>query len=217
MAAGKTCWTSSHKIHRRRCPSEASNTYLMAKIRSGRSGFYLQVLGFALGAFLLSFALNLSFEGLSSGISLGFSLPLFLFVLVLGVAGDVAGLASARAKEESLLAMASRKVPGAREAVWFVRNAPRVSSVFSDLVGDVSATLAGALAVAMASRLRPLSTSPSGVFLTSGAVGLASLLCVGGKALFKPLALKYAETIILMLGKTRRLWLTVLGGTTTSR
>jgi hypothetical protein len=175
----------------------------MAKRKSGRSHLYLQALYLALGGSFLSFVMNLSFENVSLRIPLGYSLPLFLFVVMLGVASDAVGIAATRAKEEALLSMGSRRVTGAREAVWFVRNAPRVSSVFSDLLGDVSATLSGALAVAMVFRF----TGASSVYLTSGAVGAASFLAIGGKALFKPFALKYAESIILLLGKMRRLWL----------
>jgi hypothetical protein len=189
----------------------------MAKRKSRRTRFYLQVLWLMFGAFMLSFGLNLSFERLSQRVSLYFGAPMLVLVALLGVASDMVGIAAARAKEESLLAMGSRRVVGAREAVWFVRNASRVSSVFSDLMGDVSATLGGALAVAMVFQLRALFPALSSVFLTSAAVGLASVLGVGGKALFKPFALKYAEDIILFLGKVRRLWLAALGGTTKSR
>lgn len=171
----------------------------------------------AFGGFILSYSMNLSLESISEKIPLLFSLPLFLSVVVLGAISDAVGLASARAKEESLLAMGSRRVTGAREAVWFVRNASRVSSVFSDLMGDVAATLSGALAVAMALRMRGRFPDVGWAYLASGAVGVASFLSVGGKALFKPVALKYAETIILLLGKMRRLWLVALRGKSTRR
>ena len=184
----------------------------MAKRRSGRLGFYLQALGLTLAGLLLSFGMNFSLERLIDRISLGFTLPLFLGVILLGVASDAIGVASARADEQALLSMASRRVAGAREAVWYVRNASRVSSVFSDLMGDVSATLGGALAVAMAFRMRDTFPEASGVYLASAAVGIAAGLSIGGKALSKPFALKYAETIILLLGKMRRLWLAALGG-----
>lgn len=184
----------------------------MAKKRSGRIVFYLQVLGLFVAGFILSFGMNYSLEQIIDRISFGLTLPLFLAVILLGVVSDAIGIASARADEQALLSMASRRVAGAREAVWFVRNASRVSSVFSDLMGDVSATLGGALAVAMALRLRSSFPPASGVYLASAAVGVAAGLSIGGKALSKPLALKYAETIILLLGKIRRLWLTALGG-----
>ncbi len=178
-----------------------------AKKKRGRIGFYLQALGLSLAGFLLSFGMNLSLERLIDRISLGFTIPLFLGVILLGVLSDAVGIASARATEEALLSMATRRVSGAREAVWFVRNASRVSSVFSDLMGDVSATLGGALAIGVTLRLSDAFTSASATYLASAAVGFASLLSIGGKALSKPFALKYAETIVLLLGKVRRIWL----------
>jgi len=192
LAAGKACWTSRHKIYRNGCPSE----------RNMKNRLYLQAAYLALGGFALSLVLNFSYENLARRIPLGFSVPLFFLVVALGVAADAVGIAAARAKEEALLSMASRKVAGAKEAVWFVRNAPRVSSVFNDLMGDVSATLAGGLAVAMVLRFR----GPD-LYLTSLAVAGASFVSVGGKAMVKPFALKHAETVILLLGKLRRLWL----------
>lgn len=172
----------------------------MSKKRSNLEG----VLVFSLGAFLLSFVLNLSFERLSEAIPLILGVPLFLFVILMGIVCDAIGLASACAKEEPLLSMASRRIRGAREAIWFVRNASKVSSVFSDVMGDVAATISGALAVAMMYKVREWLSGIDLTVTVSLAVGLASMLSVGGKALFKPVALKYAESIILFLGKTRR-------------
>jgi hypothetical protein len=189
----------------------------MAKRRSGQSHLYLQALYFALGGFALSFGMTLSFEDLSQRIPLEYSLPLFMSVVLFGIVSDAVGIAATRAKEDALLSMGSRRVRGAREALWFVRNAPWVSSVFSDLMGDVSATLSGALAVAMAFRLRARFPGAGWAYFSSGAVGAASFLAVGGKALFKPFALKYAESIILLLGKMRRLYLGAFGGNTTRK
>lgn len=201
MAGGKACWTSSHKINCKRCPSEAIVTGMSRKKKERR--FATGTLFFALSAFLLSFVMNLTFERLAEAIPPAFGVPLFFFVVMFGIISDAVGLAGTRAKVEALLSMASRRVPGAREAVWFVRNAPKVSSVFSDLAGDVSATMAGALAVALVYRTRQFIFVDWAV-ATSIAVGIASMLSVGGKALFKPLALKYAESIVLVLGKVRR-------------
>ncbi len=189
----------------------------MAKKRTGRLTFYVQGLGLALAGFFLSVGMNYSLETLIDRIPLWFTIPLFLAVILLGVVSDAIGVASARATEQALLSMATRRVLGAREAVWYVRNASAVSSVFSDLMGDVSATLGGALAVAVAFRLRGYFPETSGIYLASIAVGVAAGLSIGGKALSKPFALKYAETIILLLGKIRRLWLAVLGGKSGNR
>lgn len=189
----------------------------MGKRKSRRNHLYSQALYLALGGFALSFVMNLSLENVTQRVPLGYAVPLFLLVVLLGVVSDGIGIAATRAKEESLLSMASKEVTGAREAVWFVRNVSRVSSVFSDLMGDVSATLSGALAVAVALRFRWRFPGAAWPYLTSGAVAAAAFLAVGGKALFKPFALKYAEAVILILGKIRRLSLGALRRKGTTR
>ena len=40
--------------------------------------------------------------------------------------------------------MAAHKVRGAREAVWMVRNAEKVSSICNDVVGDICGIISGA-------------------------------------------------------------------------
>jgi hypothetical protein len=176
----------------------------MSKNRRGKkSGLLLEVLALSFAAFLLSFVMNAAFEGISHGISLGVGIPLTLSVVGLGVISDGLGVASARAKEGPLLSMASRRIIGAREALWFVRNAAKVSSVCNDVLGDVAATISGALAVAVSFSVQAAYPDISWLLATSAAVGVASALSVGGKALFKPVALKYAESMILFLGRAR--------------
>ncbi len=181
----------------------------MARRKGNGQRHILQALGLALLAFILSFALNASFEELAQNISFYLSIPLFFFVIMLGIAGDGIGIASTRADEKALLSMASRNVKGAKESLWFVRNASKVSSVFNDVLGDVSATLSGALAVAIIYRIRFVFPWLNVLWLTSIGVGLVSALGVGGKALFKPVALRRSEGIVLFLGKIRRVFLRV--------
>ncbi|HHX10746.1 MAG TPA: hypothetical protein GX729_05205 [Firmicutes bacterium] len=171
------------------------------KERRNNNRHVIQALGLGFLAFLLSFVLNATFEELAKEISVYLSIPLFLLVIAFGILTDGIGIATAAADEKAVLSMASRKVSGARESLWFVRNAPRVSSVFNDVIGDVCATLSGALAVAMIYKVRPLFPSVNLVWLTSLGVGIVSALGIGGKALFKPFALKHAEGMALMLGK----------------
>ncbi|HHW17930.1 MAG TPA: hypothetical protein GXX30_03390 [Firmicutes bacterium] len=178
--------------------------------KSNKSAYILQGLWLGLGAFFLSSSMNAFLEKITENIPLEVGIPLFFAVVFLGIISDGIGLASARAKEESILSMASRKVRGARESLWFIRNASKVSSVFNDVMGDVAATLSGALAVATVYRFRHLLPGVSLVLLTSLGVGLASFLSVGGKAVFKPLALGHAESIVLFLGKVRYFFSRVL-------
>lgn len=157
--------------------------------------------------------MNLSLEQVSQRIPLGLSLPLFIMVVLSGVLADMFGLASTKAKESALLSMASRRIRGARESVWFVRNASKVSSVLNDMVGDVASALAGGLAVSAMYRIRDLGYVPwkNAAVMASAAVGLVSFLTVTGKALCKPLALRHAESLVLILGKVRYALMRIFG------
>lgn len=173
----------------------------MARNNRRANGVIAQALWLGICAFILSLLLNTFFESASRGVPLVLGVPLFFLVVALGVLSDGLGVASTRAKEGAMNAMASRKVSGAREGLWFVRNASKVSSVFNDLMGDVSATISGALAVSITIRLTEHLPGFGPVSVTSLGVGLASLLTVGGKALFKNYSLRHSEAIVLQLGK----------------
>lgn len=168
-----------------------------------KKGLFFSAMILGLGAFGISMAVNTSFETLAKDLPLSYSAPMLLFVVAAGVAGDVIGIAATRAKEPWLLSMASAKVSGAKEALWFTRNASRVSSVFNDLMGDVAATLSGALVVSMTYKMRIYFSPSYWLILTGIGVGLTSFLGVSAKAFLKPVTLRYAENIILLLGKVR--------------
>ncbi|HHY34152.1 MAG TPA: hypothetical protein GX510_00725 [Firmicutes bacterium] len=159
------------------------------------------VSAFLLGisALVLSFALNFFSDKVSFSLSPYFGVPFLLIVIALGIAADVVGIASARAREPALMSMASRKIKGARESLWFIRNADKVSSLANDLLGDVCATVAGGLAVGLSFRFAG-STRLTRPVLSALAVGLAAALAVGGKALMKGIALKRAESIMYRVG-----------------
>ncbi len=159
------------------------------------------VSAFILGisALVLSFALNFFSDRVSLNLSPYLGIPFLLVVIILGVAADVVGIASARAREPALISMASRKIKGARESLWFVRNADKVSSLANDLLGDVCATVAGGLAVGLSFRFAG-SAGLDRPVLSALAVGLAAALAVGGKALMKGIGLKCAESIVYRLG-----------------
>lgn len=180
----------------------------MVKNKKRKDNVWLRALGLSLWAFLLSILLGSVFESLEVPPELG--VPLLLFVVALGVITDGLGVASTRAKPEAMNAMASRRVFGAKEALWFLRNASRVSSVLNDVVGDVAATISGALAVAVTMSLAGSFKGFAFLPAASLGVGIASFLTVGGKALFKNYSLKHSESIVLLLGKAREVWLRLL-------
>jgi CBS domain containing-hemolysin-like protein len=74
-------------------------------------------------------------------------------IVLVGVVFDMLGLAAAAARETPFHAMASKRVFGAKNAIRIVRNAEKVSSVCSDVIGDIAGVLSGAGALAVSVQL----------------------------------------------------------------
>lgn len=145
-------------------------------------------------AFLLALFLSLPSQEIISRSSLYAALAILLLVVLLGVIFDMVGVAATAADEAPFHAMAAKKVPGARQAVYLVRHADRVSSLANDLVGDIAASVSGGAALALVYRLSAPEWAPL-------SLALVSALTIGGKAATKGLAMKYAIPMVLWAGK----------------
>ena len=95
-------------------------------------------LSFAL-SIVMSFVTSIFLQ--SAGIFLA---VLSLIVLVLiGIITDIIGMAVASANEQPFIAMASKRISGAKQALQLIRKAERVSSLLNDVVGDICGVISG--------------------------------------------------------------------------
>ena len=115
-------------------------------------------------SFVLSVVMSyISNEALNSAGTVLSFVVLFFFI-GLGIVFDMIGVAATSGTEKEFHSMAAHKVRGAREAVWMVRNAEKVSSICNDVVGDICGIISGAtgaLIVIGASTNAPFSNVPS--------------------------------------------------------
>lgn len=129
-----------------------------------------------------------------------------LVVLLLvgtGVLFDVLGTSVTAAEQSPLNAMAAKRIGGARQALWMVRNADRVANFANDVVGDVTGAVSGAAGATVALQLNAMMQGGSTALrLTTLAVlGLIAGLTVGGKAAGKTFALNNATDVVFIAGK----------------
>ena len=126
---------------------------------------------------------------------------ILLVIILVGIIFDIIGMAVATADEKPFHSMASRKVPGAQEAIRLLRNAERVSSICNDVVGDICGVVSGsASATIAASILANFDFSwPQLVSLLMSA--LAAGLTVGGKAIGKGFAVSSSTKIVHGVGR----------------
>ena len=125
---------------------------------------------------------------------------ILLVIIFVGIIFDIIGMAVASADEKPFHSMASRKVPGAHEAIRLLRNAERVSSICNDVVGDICGVVSGSASATIAALI--LSNAqvgwPRGISLMMSA--LAAGLTVGGKAMGKTFAVNSCTKIVHMVG-----------------
>lgn len=134
----------------------------------------------------------------SSGLVAAFAI--LLGIIFVGIIFDIIGMAVATASEKPFHSMASRKVPGAQEAIRLLRNAERVSSICNDVVGDICGIVSGTTsAVIVTALLRDLSTTS--VLISIGVTALISGFTIGGKALGKTVAIKDCTAVVYRVAR----------------
>jgi len=123
-----------------------------------------------------------------------------LIVLVsIGIVTDVIGVAVTSAPEQPFIAMASKRIAGARQALHLVRKAERVSSVLNDVVGDIVGIVSGSAGSVIAVYLVSLGMKSAVASMLIAA--FTSAFMIGGKAYGKGIAISNSERIVLFVGR----------------
>lgn len=133
------------------------------------------------------------------------TLAVQICIILLGVTADIIGTAITAAQETPFHAMAAKRMTGARQALWMVKNADRVSNFFEDIVGDIAGTVSGAAAATVAVEAANLLRAAGAPGLLERAtdylaVAMVAALAVGGKAAGKGLAIAHATSIVHRVG-----------------
>lgn len=130
---------------------------------------------------------------------------IMLFAVVfLGVVFDAIGIAAAAADEKPFHAMASEKVPGAKQAIGIVRQADRFSNFCNDVIGDISGIVSGAIAFAVVTQMVMQMQQPSSamqIAINTLLTAIVAAVTVGGKAFGKAFAISYANEIVFRVAK----------------
>ena len=160
--------------------------------------------------FVISLFLGIFADILSKNLSFIPALLVLVFIILVGIVADMAGIAIATADEKTLNAMAARKIRGAKEALSLVKNAEKATSIFNDVIGDIAGIISGAtgatigvyvigmLGDAVSSGNAPLKE----LLILSILSAMIASFTVGGKAAGKKYAIKNAEKIVYLVGKT---------------
>ena len=131
-------------------------------------------------------------------------LVLALFVL-LGIVFDVIGVAVTAADAKPFHSMAAHREKGAREALFLLKNAEKVSSFCNDVVGDICGIVSGSTAAVIVVRLQS-SFGTQSILLSIAVTALISGLTIGGKAIGKRIAMERSTGVVFSAAKLLRVF-----------
>lgn len=154
------------------------------------------VIGVSIGTFFSTMLVTYISDTLLAHTGLLISFLILFAIIAFGILADIVGVAVTAVNIEPFNAMAAKKLKGAKTAVSLVRNAPRVSNVCNDVIGDICGIVSGATGVSIATQLLRFYPPFNAVILSLVMSGCIACLTVGGKALGKDLAMKNSTSII---------------------
>jgi len=134
------------------------------------------------------------------------SLAGLLIIILIGIFADIIGTAVTAAQEAPFHAKAAKRVAGAKEGVFLLRNADKVANICNDVIGDIVGTVSGALGISIVVKI--ISNSP-GMNEFLGNIIMTALIAsftVSGKAMGKSIALGRANDVIFLVGRIMSRW-----------
>lgn len=127
-----------------------------------------------------------------------------LVIILVALFFDIIGVAATASDEAPFHSMASKGMRGARYAVWLTKNADRVNTFCTDVIGDISAIISGTAASVVVAEMVAMIASTRGSFienvLSVVVTCFVAAITVFVKALGKTFAIKNATKIIYKVG-----------------
>ena len=169
----------------------------MAKKKKSNTKWLITI---TLLAFIISFVFSLISEIALSKVNLILGIIILILFIGIGILFDMVGVAVTAGAESPLHAMSAKKIKGAKTAVSFKKNADKVSSFCNDVIGDICGIISGSAGVtitATISEIYDLNIFWVGLVITA----IIASLTIGGKALFKGIAMKNSNKIVYITAK----------------
>ncbi len=173
-----------------------------AKSLNKKEAFWVWPIKIFFLAVALSLLFSVSSELLMSGAGVVVSIICIIFFISVSVITDMIGVAVTACNPEPFKAMASRKVRGAKESLFLIKNADKVASLCADVVGDVCGILSGAAGTTILYHIiTDTSTEAYEIIIASLVSAIIAGLTIFGKAIFKRYSMNNCNKVILTLGK----------------
>ena len=176
----------------------------MSKKEKNKQGQQRWVLTVVCLSFVLSIVMSFVTSVFVESAGLLVALLSLIVLVSIGIVSDVIGTAVTSAVEQPFIAMASKRITGARQALRLIRKAERVSSVLNDVVGDIVGIISSSAGAVIAVYLTQVGVQSAVASMLTTA--LTSAFMIGGKAYGKGLAIENSGAIVLAVGRLMALF-----------
>ena len=126
---------------------------------------------------------------------------LLLFLITASILFDGIGVAVTSCDITPIVSMASKKVYGAKTAMWLVKNNEKVANVCNDVIGDIFGIISGACGAAIVVKLMMTLDESWQRWLTIGMSSIISALTIGGKAFLKNIAISNSKEFVMFVAR----------------
>lgn len=126
---------------------------------------------------------------------------LLLFLITASILFDGIGVAVTSCDITPIVSMASKKVYGAKTAMWLVKNNEKVANVCNDVIGDIFGIISGACGAAIVVKLMTTLDESWQRWLTIGMSSIISALTIGGKAFLKNIAISNSKEFVMFVAR----------------
>jgi len=126
---------------------------------------------------------------------------LLAFLILASILFDAIGVAVTSCDATPIISMASRKVYGARTAMWLVKNSGTVSSICNDVIGDIFGIISGACSAAVVVKIALTLGEEWQRWLTIIISAVVSALTIGGKAFMKNIAINNSKDFVMFVAR----------------
>lgn len=133
--------------------------------------------------------------------SLAVAFLVLLLIVGIGIVFDMIGVAITAADEVPFHAMASRRIPEAKDAIWLLRNAAKVGSFCNDVIGDICGVISGSAAAAISVSIIQATGFSEQALISVVLSALVAGATVGGKACGKSVAIRQSTNIVRMTAR----------------
>lgn len=126
---------------------------------------------------------------------------LLAFLILASILFDSIGVAVTSCDASPIISMASRKIYGAKTALWLVKNSGTVSSICNDVIGDIFGIISGACSAAIVLKISVSLAEGWQRWLTIGISAAVSALTIGGKAFMKNIAISNSKDFVMFVAR----------------